>query len=97
MDYVNRLEHYDADELAKIAIGEPYCLYNEAFEMYRKAEMFEQAVDVLLDNIESIDKATDFASKLGDNPVVWTKVGKSMLDTGLTEQCIDAFIKATNS
>lgn len=41
MDYVNRLDNYDADELAKIAIGEPYCLYNEAFEMYRKAEMFE--------------------------------------------------------
>jgi len=36
MDYIHRLDNYDGPELAKIAIGEPYNLYNEAFEIYKQ-------------------------------------------------------------
>lgn len=97
MDYINRLDNYKAEELAKICLGQEYKLYNEAFEIYKKAEMNEQAIDVLLNNIEGIERAVDFANELGNDPVVWGKLGKAQLDAQLTENCIESFLKADNS
>eukprot|EP00971_Amphidinium_carterae_P170687 3382731-Amphidinium_carterae.1 len=31
MDYINRLDNYDGPEIAKIAVGEPYHLYEEVW------------------------------------------------------------------
>ena len=80
MDYINRLDNYKADELAKICLGQEYRLYNEAFEIYKKAEMNEQAIDVLLSNLENLEKGQEFANKLGNDVVVWAKLGKAQLD-----------------
>jgi len=36
MDYIKRLDNYDGPEIAKIALGEDYQLYEEAFCIYDK-------------------------------------------------------------
>merc|ERR1719316_813969 len=53
MDYINRLDNYDGPEIAKIALGEPYKLFEEAFLIYKKSDMNSEAMDTLLTNIES--------------------------------------------
>jgi len=54
MDYINRLDNYDGTEIAKIALGEPYLLYEEAFLILKKAGNNKEAMDVLLNNIENM-------------------------------------------
>ena len=54
MDYINRLDNYDGPEIAKIALGEQYQLYEEAFVIYKKSGYEVEAIEVLLNNIESI-------------------------------------------
>ena len=39
MDYINRLDNYDGPEIAKIALGDQYRLYEEAFVIYNKNNM----------------------------------------------------------
>lgn len=36
MDYINRLDNYDGEEIAKIALSEEYALYEEALVIYKK-------------------------------------------------------------
>ena len=91
------MDNYKAEELPKICLRQEHKLYNEAFEFYKKAEMNEQAMNVLLNNIEGIERAVDFANKLENNPVVWGKLGKAQFDAQLTENCIESSLKADNS
>jgi hypothetical protein len=44
MDYISRLDKYDADDIAQIAIGSQ--LYEEAFAVYKKQEQHTDAVQV---------------------------------------------------
>ena len=78
MDYVTRLENYDAPDIANIAVGSE--LYEEAFFIYKKHEQHVNAISVLLSNIGNIDRAYEFA-ELVDKPEVWGKLAKSQLDT----------------
>ena len=39
--------------------------------------MNEQAIDVLLSNLENLEKGQEFANKLGNDVVVWAKLGKA--------------------
>ena len=63
MDYINRLDNYDGPEIAKIALGEKYQLYEEAFVIYKKNNYNVEAIDVLLNNIEDFQRAAEFADK----------------------------------
>jgi len=36
MDYINRLDNYDSDEIAEIALKEEYGLFEEALVIYKK-------------------------------------------------------------
>lgn len=47
MDYVNRLDNYDAPDIANIAIGSE--LYEEAFTIFKKFEVNTSAIQVCLD------------------------------------------------
>ena len=67
MDYINRLDNYDGPEIAKIALGEPYRLYEEAFLIYKKCNLNAEAMETLLNNIESVERANEFAARCGDN------------------------------
>jgi hypothetical protein len=55
------LDNYDGAEIAKIALGPPYLLYEEAFTVYKKHKMYPEAMDVLLTNLNSIERGSDFA------------------------------------
>lgn len=63
MDYINRLDNYNGEEIASVALGDDYKLYEEAFVIYKKKEMFIEAMDVLLNYIKDIPRAAEFAEK----------------------------------
>jgi len=96
MDYVNRLDNYDGPEIAKIALGEPYRLYEEAFLIYKKYNLNSEAMDTLLTNIESMERAQEFAARCNDN-VVWYKLGQAQLGSGKIVEAIDSYLKAEDA
>ncbi|KAF4687757.1 hypothetical protein FOZ60_003512 [Perkinsus olseni] len=101
MDYVHRLDNYDGPEIALIAMGDPYNLYEEAFEIYKKCGMNAEAMDTLLTNLDDdegsgLERAKDFASRVNE-PQVWYKLGAAQLRHGvcaMIPEAIDSYIKA---
>jgi clathrin heavy chain len=93
MDYINRLDNYDGPTIAKVALGNPYNLYEEAFLIYKKCTMNPEAMDVLLTNIESLERAQEFAARINE-PGVWYKLGKAQLDSGSIPESIESYLKA---
>ena len=57
MDYINRLENYDGPDIALVALSDEYCMYEEAFTIYKKFDMSVEAVDVLLNRIQNVNRA----------------------------------------
>ena len=51
MEYINRLDNYDAPDIANVAIESQ--LYEEAFAIFRKFEVNSSAVQVLIENVSS--------------------------------------------
>lgn len=96
MDYINRLDNYDGPDIAKIALGEQYQLYEEAFVIYKKSEYFVEAIEVLLNNIESIPRAAEFAEKT-NLPDVWSKLAHCYLEKFQVNEAIDCYMKANDS
>ena len=95
VDYINRLDNYDAPEIAQYALTQ-HNLAEEAFLIYRKAGMHEEAVEVLLNNLQNIDRASEYAERVGI-PEVWSKLGKALLDYDRAEESIEAFVKAKDA
>jgi len=96
MDYINRLEHYSGSEIAKVALGEPYRLYEEAFLIYKKSGQNAEAMDVLLNNIESLERAQEFAARCNESNV-WYKLGKAQLENNQVAEAIDSYLKAEDA
>lgn len=103
MDYVNRLDNFDGPDIAKIAVGEQYCLYEEALTIYIKFGKMtageEQvshhvaAVEVLVDYIKDLERAKEFAERVNIK-AVWSKLAKAQLDAMLVKEAVDSYIKA---
>jgi len=93
MDYINRLDNYDGDEIAKIALDPEYQLFEEAFVIYRKIKKNTEAIGVLIDNIGSVPRAAEFAERVNERPV-WSRLGNAYLNSGYTTEAIDCFMKA---
>lgn len=91
MDYINRLDNYDAPDIAGIAINSE--LYEEAFAIYKKFDVNASAIQVLIENIKNLDRAYEFAEKCNE-PAVWSLLAKAQLNEGLVKEAIDSFIKA---
>ncbi|SPJ85883.1 probable clathrin heavy chain [Fusarium torulosum] len=91
MDYIHKLDNYNADEIATacIEVG----LFEEAFEIYKKADNKSAAVDVLVEHVVSIDRAQAYAEEV-DLPEVWSKVAKAQLDGLRVSDAIESYIKA---
>lgn len=91
MDYIHRLDGYDAEDIANscIEVG----LHEEAFEIYKKIGNNESAANVLVEHVVSIDRAQAFAEQV-DTPEVWSKVAKAQLDGLRVSDSIDSYIKA---
>jgi len=91
MEYINRLDNYDAPDIANIAIGSE--LYEEAFAIFRKFEVNASAIQVLIENINNLDRAYEFAEKCNE-PAVWSQLAKAQLDKQLVKDAIASYIKA---
>merc|ERR1712137_1095320 len=96
MDYINRLDNYDGPEIAGIALGNPYRLYEEAFLIYKKCGLNSEAMDTLLTNIESVERAQEFAARCNDS-AVWYKLGHAQLENGQIPEAIDSYLKAEDA
>jgi clathrin heavy chain len=75
--YINKLENYDAGEIAQIATD--HGLYEEDLTIYKKYDQHAMAINVLVEYIVSIDRALDFANKV-NKPEVWSRLAKAQLD-----------------
>ncbi|KAJ3054850.1 hypothetical protein HK097_000656 [Rhizophlyctis rosea] len=94
MDYINRLDNFDAPDIANIAVGSD--LYEEAFAIYNKYSQHVEAVTVLLSNLGHIDRAYEYAEKV-DQSEVWTKLGKAQLDQVLVKEAIESYLRADDA
>jgi hypothetical protein len=61
-DYIHRLDKFDGPAVGEIAVG--YELYDEAFEIYKKFDLKAQAIKVLLDHTDDLNRALEYASKV---------------------------------
>lgn len=94
-EYVNRLDNYDAPELADYALRQ-HNLYEEAFLIYKKAGCHEQAIEVLLNNSSDLERAQEFAERVA-TPEVWSKLGEAQLRNFNVSGAIDSYIKAEDT
>ncbi|KAF1892552.1 hypothetical protein Lal_00011019 [Lupinus albus] len=94
MDYVNRLDNFDGPAVGDMAVEAQ--LYEEAFAIFKKFNLNVQAVNVLLDNIHSIDRAVEFAFRVEED-AVWSQVAKAQLREGLVSDAIESFIRADDA
>lgn len=67
MEYINRLDNYDAPDIANIAISNE--LFEEAFAIFRKFDVNTSAVQVSVFLLKSLFKKSRFA--------VWSQAGYS--------------------
>ncbi|XP_041347911.1 clathrin heavy chain 1 isoform X2 [Gigantopelta aegis] len=91
MEYINRLENYDAPDIANIAISNE--LYEEAFAIFKKFEVNTSAISVLIEHVNNLDRAYEFAERCND-PAVWSQLGQAQLTKGNVKEAVDSFIKA---
>uniref|UniRef100_A0A646QDZ5 Clathrin heavy chain n=2 Tax=Scolopendridae TaxID=41363 RepID=A0A646QDZ5_9MYRI len=91
MEYINRLDNYDAPDIANIAIGSE--LYEEAFAIFKKFDVNTSAIQVLIEHVQNLDRAYEFAERCNE-PAVWSLLARAQLQHGMVKEAIDSFIKA---
>merc|ERR1712142_990301 len=91
MEYITRLDNYDAPDIASIAIGSE--LFEEAFAIFKKFDVNTSAIQVLVENIKNLDRAYEFAERCNE-PSVWSQLAKAQLSSGMVKEAIDSFVKA---
>ena len=106
MDYIDRLDHFDGPEIAKIAISEQHELYDEGFAIYTKFSRVEftdeeavrvkmqvSALTILVDNLKALERAQSYAERCDEAPV-WSKLGQAQLQEKMASEAIASFIAA---
>lgn len=63
-DYIHRLDNFDGPAVGEIAAG--YDMFEEAFEIYKKFNLKTQAIKVLLDNMDDMKRAHEYATKVSE-------------------------------
>ncbi|EPE29243.1 Clathrin heavy-chain terminal [Glarea lozoyensis ATCC 20868] len=91
MDYIHRLDAYNAPDIANICIE--VGLFEEAFEVYKKINDHKSAANVLVEHIVSIDRAHEYAERV-ELPEVWSRVAKAQLDGLRVSDGIASYIRA---
>ena len=90
MDYINRLDNYDGMDIAKIALEQG--LFEEVLVIYRKNGEHSMALDILIEKIEDLQRAEDYAEKVNQADV-WSKLGYTYLSNMKVTYAMDAFMK----
>lgn len=93
MEYINRLDNFDGPEIAGIALKQEYELFEEAFAIYKKFKMNVDAINVLIDRIEDLDRAAEYAERC-DESDVWSRLAEAQLEAAMVKQAINSYIKA---
>ncbi|KAH6666626.1 hypothetical protein B0J14DRAFT_705122 [Halenospora varia] len=91
MDYIHRLDAYNAPDVANICIE--VGLFEEAFEVYKKINDHKSAANVLVEHVVSIDRAQEYAERV-ELPEVWSRVAKAQLDGLRVSDGIASYIRA---
>ncbi|XP_028852967.1 clathrin heavy chain 1 isoform X2 [Denticeps clupeoides] len=91
MEYIDRLDNYDAPDIANIAISNQ--LYEEAFTIFKKFDVNTSAIQVLIEQIGNLDRAYEFAEQCGE-PAVWSQLARAQLQRDLVKEAIDSYIRA---
>ncbi|KAF8863426.1 clathrin heavy chain [Acephala macrosclerotiorum] len=91
MDYIHRLDAYNAPDIANICIE--VGLFEEAFEVYKKINDHTSAANVLVEHVVSIDRAQEYAERV-ELPEVWSRVAKAQLDGLRVSDGIASYIRA---
>ncbi|XP_039724292.1 clathrin heavy chain 2 isoform X3 [Pteropus medius] len=91
MEYISRLDNYDAPDIASIAISS--ALYEEAFAIFRKFDVNASAIQVLIEHIGNLDRAYEFAERCNE-PAVWSQLAYAQLQKDLVKEAIDSYIRA---
>uniref|UniRef100_A0A8C1V2X1 Clathrin heavy chain n=1 Tax=Cyprinus carpio TaxID=7962 RepID=A0A8C1V2X1_CYPCA len=91
MEYINRLDNYDAPDIANIAISSE--LYEEAFSIFKKFDVNTSAIQVLIEHMGNLDRAYEFAERCAEGSV-WSRLAQAQLQSGLIKEAIDSYIKA---
>ncbi|CAG8591960.1 6823_t:CDS:10 [Funneliformis caledonium] len=91
MDYINKLNNFDAPEVAELAIKNN--LFEEAFTIFKKHDDNTNAMNVLIEHIGRIDRAADYANNC-DQPEVWSRLAKAQIEGLRIKDSIDSYIRA---
>ncbi|CAB1322090.1 unnamed protein product [Coregonus sp. 'balchen'] len=91
MEYINRLDNYDAPDIANIAISNE--LFEEAFAIFKKFDVNTSAIQVLIEHISNLDRAYEFAERCNE-AAVWSQLARAQLQRDLVKEAIDSYIKA---
>ncbi|KAI0987660.1 hypothetical protein GJ496_003725 [Pomphorhynchus laevis] len=91
MDYIDKLDNYDAPDIANIAIQNK--LYDEAFAIFKRFSVNTSAIQVLIDNLDNINRAYEFAEKTNEQ-AVWSLLAKAQLLKGQVSEAVDSYFKA---
>ncbi|KAL2317470.1 LOW QUALITY PROTEIN: hypothetical protein Fmac_031346 [Flemingia macrophylla] len=92
MDYVNRLDNFDGPAVGEVAVEAQ--LYEEAFAIFKKFNLNVQAVNVLLDNLWTIERSVEFAFQVEEDAPSGQGTTKRRLNISDT---IESFIRAEDS
>nr|XP_012300495.1 clathrin heavy chain 2 isoform X2 [Aotus nancymaae] len=90
MEYISRLDNYDALDIASIAISS--ALYEEAFAVFCKFDVNASAVQVLIEHIGNLDRAYEFAERCNE-PAVWSQLARAQLQKDLVKEAINSYIR----
>ncbi|XP_030771005.1 clathrin heavy chain 2 isoform X4 [Rhinopithecus roxellana] len=93
MEYISRLDNYDALDIASIAVSS--ALYEEAFAIFHKFDMNASAIQVLIEHIGNLDRAYEFAERCSE-PAVWSQLAQAQLQKDLVKEAINSYIRGDN-
>lgn len=95
-DYVHRLDNFDGPAVGEIAVG--YEMFDEAFEIYKKFGLKTQAIKVLLDHHEDLDRALEYALKVRCSPALTSIIYPSAFCATLSHstQCLCCELATTD-
>ena len=71
-------------------------LYEEAFAIFKKFDLHVDAMKVLLENLENLERGEEYANKV-DLPEVWSQLAKAYLSQDMVSAAVAAYIKAQDT
>lgn len=85
LDFISRLNEFDPALVSERALGAG--LFEEAFAVQKKFKHNVEAITVLLDHLQKLDRAQEFAERVNEAPV-WSKLGRAQLQAGFVKESI---------